>query len=108
MYVSDVPIDMVGNWAEAGHRTVAGLDMLIHQAAHQVSLLGGSPPDLARMTAVGRAQLRGPRPRSPTPRVTTWRRYPSVIPARVIPSSVTRAISSLPMGGVSQMAWAES
>lgn len=57
MYVSDAPTDTVRDWAEAGHRTVAGLEMLVHQAAHQVPLLGGSPPDLARMTAVGRVAL---------------------------------------------------
>ena len=60
------------------------------------------------MMTDGRAHFRGSSPRSPTPRVTMCRMYPSVMPERRTASSVTVAISSREMGTVIQMAWAES
>ncbi|MCE9636518.1 MAG: type I 3-dehydroquinate dehydratase [Planctomycetes bacterium] len=58
MLVYARPTAMLASAARAGHVVVPGLAMLVAQAARQVVLLGGAPPDVRGMRAVGERALR--------------------------------------------------
>lgn len=58
MLVHAVPTALLEAATRAGHVPVAGFEMLVHQAAHQVALLGGPPPDVHRMADAGMRVLR--------------------------------------------------
>jgi shikimate kinase len=57
MLVHAAPTALLDAAARAGHRTVAGFELLLAQAAHQVVRLGGEAPHRDRMRRAGEAAL---------------------------------------------------
>src|SRR5262249_61517222 len=56
----------------AGTAVASGFTLLLHQAAHQVTLMTGQPAPLAAMRTAGQSALTGyPLPLPPTPRPLT-------------------------------------
>ena len=51
------PTQLAASWGVAGGTIVSGLSMLLHQAAHQVTLMTGEPAPVAQMREALNAEL---------------------------------------------------